>query len=280
LQHDHHKFSNTLEAFISMKLIFLFFLFVISSIAAAQPANAPASPPEVRFFEPLSLPGQERPIKAPRKPLVSAKNKYYLILAIILLAVLGLTIFLCVQVASIWMRLLIVLLALSGSAFVSYGLLFAAGITATPDDSTQGIFRSSMLNLAKQLGLPMEVSPVVVEDDGGRFGILLGEQALVLADFGENRGLLTPYAHLDSVVSYEGTRSNLPALPAAAADRWIIETQAAQAAADTAQLQQIEWYFRDLNPSAVVVRYAIPDYFFPEVGSIASLCKQWQSRAQ
>jgi hypothetical protein len=261
-----------------MKLFCLLSFLIVSAMATAQSASGP-SPIEIRVFQPLSLPGQQRPVKPPPPPLLSQKNMYYLVLILSLVAILGSAIFVCGRVPGLMTRVVIIIGALLLSGLVAFGLLFAIGITATPDDSKQGIVRRDMLRMGDHLGMSIESVAAVVEDDECRVGMLIGERALVVADFGENRGLLVPFAQLDSVASHQGPANALPPLPAPVPDRWVIETDAARQSGDTTPLQQIEWHFRQSNPSVIVLRYATPDYFFPEVSSIAALCRQRQQEA-
>jgi hypothetical protein len=257
----------------SMKSFFFVALLAMPLLGMAQSAqNSPA--PETRLFQPLSLPGQQRPVVAPKAPLLSQQDVYYVILIVLLLAIFGSAVLACWKVSSIVLQILIAISALGAGAFVSFVLLTMIGLTGTPDNSKAGLARRAMVEMGKALGLPNETIAAVVEDDEYRVCMLLGEQVLVIADYGENRGLLLPYASLDSVNSHEGPAQTLPLLPPPAADRWVIETEAARESNDTTNLQQIEWHFRGAGLSIIAVRYARPDYFFPHVASIASLCRQ------
>jgi hypothetical protein len=234
---------------------------------AAQP-----QPPEVRQFQPLSFPGQLRPVTAPPRPLLSQKDWYYLMLIVSLIAIWGSTIMVFWKIPFILARALVVVGALGATALVGFVLLFSIGITPTTDDSQSGIARSSLLELGKSIQMPIEVSPFIVEDDECRVGMLVGQEAIAIADYTENRGLLVPFTRLDSIASYEGVASALPPLPEPAADRWIIETEQARKSNDTTRLYQIELRFRDLNPGIIAVRYVIPDYFM-EVSTLAGTCR-------
>ncbi len=256
-----------------MKSFFLFVLLTVPLLSMAQSAqHSPA--PEVRLFQPLSLPGQQRPVVEPKAPLLSQQGVYYVILTLLLLAILAAAVLICWKTSSTVLRILIVIGALGASALVSFVLLTMIGLTGTPDNSKAGIARRALLEMGKHLGMSIETIAAIFEDDECRIGLLLGEQAFVIADYGDNRGLLAPYASLDSVNSYEGPARELPLLPRPTADQWVIETEAARKSSDTTRLQQIEWHFRGISPSIIAVRYAQPDYFFPNVASIAALCHQ------
>ncbi|GEM_PF-5290011 len=118
----------------------------------------------------------------------------------------------------------------------------------------------------------MKQLPRLSEMTSTAFACCLGEQVLVIADYGENRGLLSPYVSLDSVNSHQGPARTLPPLSILTADRWVIETKAVRKSNDTTNPQQIERYFRSPSLRVIAVRYTRPDYFFPNAASIAALC--------
>lgn len=255
-----------------MKWVYFISFLFLSSVITAQSSQQPIEP-ESRVFQPLSLPNQHRPLLASPAPLMTQKNIYYLILAVLLLVILGATIVLCWKMPSLIARILVLVAALGLSLFVAFVLLTAIGLTATPDDSEQGMARRDLLLMREQLAMSIETSALAFGDDACRIGLLLGEKAIAVVDYVDNRGLLAPYARIDSVIGHEGTAGILPPLPSAAADRWIIETKAARQSDDTTHLYQIEWHFSNISPSVIAVRYAQPDYFFPQVSSITSLCQ-------
>ncbi len=262
-----------------MKSFFFAALLAMPLLGMAQSAQpSPAS--EIRLFQPLSLPGQQRPIVEPEAPLLSQQDVYYVILIVLLLAIFGAAVLACWKISSIVLQILIAIGALGAGAFVSFVLLTMIGLTGTPDNSKAGLARRAMVEMGKALGLPNETIAAVFEDDEYRVCMLLGDQVLVIADYVENRGLLSPYANLDSVNSHEGPARTLPPLPLPAADRWVIETETARKSSDTTNLQQIEWYFRTPGLSIIAVRYARPDYFFPNAASIAALCRHRMTETQ
>ncbi len=233
-----------------------------------------------RTFKPLSMPGQHRPLTAPPAPLLSKKAVYYIILAALLVLFLGGAVFLCLKTSSIIARILIILAALVASAFSGFVLLTMAGLTATPDHSKQGIARQELAVLAQELGMSIDHVKVAIEDDECRIGLLIGELAIAVADFEDNKGLFAPYANLDTVLSMEGTRKDLPLLPSSNDEQWVIETKAAKQSNDTAKLYKIEWRFRNLSPKSIIVCYAQPDYFFQEAGSIERLIQHRLNESQ
>jgi hypothetical protein len=255
-----------------MKILSLFLFLSLAVLGMAQ--NTSDRSLEPRVFKPLSLPGQQRPLEAPSSPLLSQKSIYYIILVLLLVLLLGGALFLCWKIPSIGARILIVVGALAASAFAGFVLLTMIGLTAPPDNSPQGLARRALSLMAEELGMSIEHTPVAIQDDDCRVGIIIHDQALVLADYEENKALYAPYAYLDTVWSKEGVSKELPSLPLPKSDHWVIETKAAKQSNDAASLYQIEWHFRDLNPSRITLRYAQPDYFFPEVVSIERLIQQ------
>lgn len=252
----------------------------MSVISSAQSASQP-TPPEVRAFQPLSLPGQQRPIVIPKPPLLSKQGQMYGVMGLLLLLILAGTLALCWKNPSIIARILIVLGALGVSGFVVFVSLTMIGLTATPDNSKAGIARRALAQMGEHLGMSKETIAAILEDDECRIGLLLGGEALAIVDYGENKGLLAPYANLDSVVSHEGRASELPPLNSPAlADQWIVETHAARQSSDTTRLKQLEWYFHGPTPKAVIVRFVQSDYFFQETASIAAFCRQRMEEAQ
>lgn len=237
-----------------MKIIGLLLLLGLALEGMAQVAP-PAVPGTVHQFQPLSVKGQKRPVELPPPPGMSPRTQIKILWVILLVAMLVVTIIIVRVVPMLWLKILISVGMFLAGLVLSYILLMVYAYSFGPRIYTKRDIASlAVFNMTDTMGLNTPYFRIL-EDDDFRLGVALAEDRLILVDYQQNKGIMVPSIHIDTLLHYQGRASDLPVLPAGDADHWVVATGEAQSAAADSILQQVEYHFSGVQPSRVVFRY-------------------------
>ncbi|MDX2134860.1 MAG: hypothetical protein SFV52_08745 [Saprospiraceae bacterium] len=240
-----------------MKYTLMLAILLTMTIARGQSAAIPVGG-QVQIFEPLAVKGQKRPVEAPRPPAVP-KNVVYWAIWIAVVTVIFLAMRALYLSGGTGLKVLAVALFLASVAGFSYVMLMVRFFDVGPGNlQPEQVALADFYQMGIRLGVETPYHQVLA-DDGFRIGIGAGENGVVIADYGENKGMVFALSMLDTIVVEEGDRASLSVLPENGPAAWTIETDDARSAG-AERLQQIQIIFRDTHPWAVTIRFRHTGY--------------------
>jgi hypothetical protein len=241
-----------------MKTLLIVFCLGMTLVLAAQKAPEP-EPGLVFTFKPLSINGQKRPIEIPKPPRVTQRNIISIIWAVLLVIILALSVFLVNRTSGFWGKIGMSILMIVISLVISLVMMMLNAYSFDPPKlSKHDIAVNDVWKMTNAMGIETPYFRIINDDDF-RVAIALSENRFVFVDYQEDKGLIIPTANIDTLLDYSGLRNELPELPKNDDNNWIIETKDAQQAGDVI-LQQLEYRFKDVSPSRIVLRYVIAEY--------------------